>query len=383
MNASSLVVIGGFLGAGKTTLATNLVNYLWLQEKEVALVTNDQSVGLVDTEIAKAGGISVTEIAGGCFCCRCHEFALALDEIAALRSVDIIVAEAVGSCTDLVATVVEPLRVDLQRPYEVLPMTIVVDPMRAEAVLLGRESEIGAALHDDVKYIFLKQLEEAQVILLNKSDTIPAARMEEICQATRARFPEAKVLPFSAQNFIDLRDLWHYLETTKPVHRPIQEIDYERYARGEAYLGWLNAECEFTAAHDGVPMDRLSDSIGAEIHRRLASSSLELAHLKVSVANAHPKNEPADEPMNDEKKPLSVVQSVSTAAPPIPVRRSSHNVTHARALINLRAQASATILESEVRAAVDLVSESLRLAAKIVRLDSFAPAAPNPPYQRR
>ena len=161
MSVPSLLIIGGFLGAGKTTISTNLVTMLWDAGKEAALVTNDQSEGLVDTEIAAAGGIAVKEIAGGCFCCQCHQFALALDEITALRQCEIIIAEAVGSCTDLVATVVEPLRVDLQKPCKVLPMTIVVDPHRAEAALLGHGTG-DATLHDDVTYIFLKQLEEAQ-----------------------------------------------------------------------------------------------------------------------------------------------------------------------------------------------------------------------------
>ncbi len=67
MNNPSLLVIGGFLGAGKTTLSTNLVTMLWDLGREAALITNDQSEGLVDTELAAAGGISVKEIAGGCF----------------------------------------------------------------------------------------------------------------------------------------------------------------------------------------------------------------------------------------------------------------------------------------------------------------------------
>jgi G3E family GTPase len=198
MTEPILAVISGFLGAGKTTLSTNLIAHLWEKDVNAALITNDQSSGLVDSEIAAAGGLNVKEISGGCFCCRCDEFALALDEIIALRQADIVIAEAVGSCTDLVATVVEPLRIDLQKPYRVLPMVVVVDPDRAEAVLCDSKLPIADAngtneplLHDDVTYIFLKQLEEAQVILVNKADALEPRRLEAIIAAVPGRFPEA------------------------------------------------------------------------------------------------------------------------------------------------------------------------------------------------
>ena len=376
MNIPSLLIIGGFLGAGKTTVSTNLVAMLWDAGKEAALVTNDQSEGLVDTEIAAAGGIAVKEIAGGCFCCQCHQFALALDEITALRQCEIIIAEAVGSCTDLVATVVEPLRVDLQKPYKVLPMTIVVDPQRAEAALLG-DGANGATLHDDVTYIFLKQLEEAQVILVNKEDSIPRERMEAIVAAIAARFHEAEVMRFSAKSPVSIAKLWEYLQTSGARHRPIQEIDYERYAKGEAFLGWLNAECRMEAGNGGIPMDEVSAAVGEEIRRRQIERAIEIAHLKVSVVDA------LGGVVNGGGRELSVVQCVSSAAPLDRVRSSSTTVFQGRVLINLRAQADPGLLEGDVRAAVDAVAQRWNVRMTIVRLDSFAPSAPNPPFQRR
>lgn len=376
MNIPSILVVGGFLGAGKTTLSTNLVTMLWGTGTEAALVTNDQSEGLVDTEIAAAGGIPVREIAGGCFCCRCHEFALTLDEIFALRHSEIIVAEAVGSCTDLVATVVEPLRLDLQKPYKVLPMTIVVDPLRAEAALLGhRNGE--SVLHDDVGYIFLKQLEEAQVILVNKEDSISTAKMNAVLKAMSARYPEAHVRRFSATNPAQIAELWRYLQTTEPRHRPIQEIDYERYARGEAYLGWLNVECGVETEGRACTMDELSETLGREIRDRQLEHAFEIVHLKVSVVEVD------GAAANGKDRDLSVVQCVSSSAPLNRVRCSSATIVQGRVLVNLRVQADAYALEQDVRAALESVAACLSLRLTVIRLESFAPSAPNPPYQRR
>lgn len=65
------------------------------------------------------------------------------------------------------------------------------------------------------------------------------------------------------------------------------------------------------------------------------------------------------------------------------VRRSGNAVKVARVLVNLRAQADAGALEREVRAGLEAVAARLDVEMAVVRLDSFAPSAPNPPFQRR
>ena len=64
------IMIGGFLGAGKTTAVARLAQVLTERGLRVGLITNDQSSGLVDTSILRSHGYAVEEIAGGCFCCR-------------------------------------------------------------------------------------------------------------------------------------------------------------------------------------------------------------------------------------------------------------------------------------------------------------------------
>jgi G3E family GTPase len=64
------IMIGGFLGAGKTTAMLRLAEHLTAQGRRVGLITNDQSYGLVDTVLISSRGFPVQEITGGCFCCR-------------------------------------------------------------------------------------------------------------------------------------------------------------------------------------------------------------------------------------------------------------------------------------------------------------------------
>src|SRR5580765_4482264 len=119
------VMIGGFLGAGKTTTLARLARFYTQRGQRVGLVTNDQAQDLVDTTSLRGQGFPVEEVAGACFCCRFDELVSKVGQLEQGDRPDVILAEPVGSCTDLVATVVQPLK-DLygQRfvmsPYAVL-----------------------------------------------------------------------------------------------------------------------------------------------------------------------------------------------------------------------------------------------------------------------
>jgi len=62
MSKSRFVMIGGFLGAGKTAASVRLAQHLKAQGRRVGLITNDQSVNLVDTARVRAAGFPVREI---------------------------------------------------------------------------------------------------------------------------------------------------------------------------------------------------------------------------------------------------------------------------------------------------------------------------------
>ena len=106
---TKIIIVGGFLGAGKTTLLKASAKLLQKQGNKVGLITNDQAEGLVDTHILSGNGIEVQEIAGSCFCCN---FNALMDAMLYLRDArcDTIIAEPVGSCTDLSATLVQPIK---------------------------------------------------------------------------------------------------------------------------------------------------------------------------------------------------------------------------------------------------------------------------------
>src|SRR6266705_4086759 len=131
MNKARYIMIGGFLGAGKTTAVAKLAKRLSEQGLRVGLITNDQGTNLVDTAMLRAQGFATEEIPGGCFCCRFNSLVEAANKLSARTRPEVFIAEPVGSCTDLVATVTYPLRRLYGDDFIVAPLSVLVDPVRA------------------------------------------------------------------------------------------------------------------------------------------------------------------------------------------------------------------------------------------------------------
>ncbi|MBI4478083.1 MAG: cobalamin biosynthesis protein P47K, partial [Acidobacteria bacterium] len=189
-------MVGGFLGAGKTTALLRLAEHLTGRGRRVGLITNDQSSGLVDTTLVRAHDYPVQEITGGCFCCRFNSLTAAAERLTEDTRPDVFLAEPVGSCTDLRASVQYPLRRLYGDSYRVAPLSVLVDPIRALRVL-GLEP--GPAFSPKVLYIYRKQLEEAEMIVVNKCDLIDEARRRRLEEGLRTAFPSAEVLIASAR----------------------------------------------------------------------------------------------------------------------------------------------------------------------------------------
>src|SRR5437762_14070753 len=134
MSKARYVMIGGFLGAGKTTAIVRLARHLSGQNLKVGLITNDQSLGLVDTAMLGANGFDVEEITGGCFCCRFNLLVAAAEKLSEQTRPDVFEAEPVGSCTDLKASVSYPLRRTYGYDYSIAPLSVMMHPARSMRV---------------------------------------------------------------------------------------------------------------------------------------------------------------------------------------------------------------------------------------------------------
>ena len=81
MLTARYLMIGGFLGAGKTTAIQRIAECFRNRGQRIGLITNDQSSGLVDTTMLRATGFPTEEITGGCFCCKFNSLVEAADQL--------------------------------------------------------------------------------------------------------------------------------------------------------------------------------------------------------------------------------------------------------------------------------------------------------------
>jgi G3E family GTPase len=162
------MLIGGFLGAGKTTFVTE---QLLAAGKKVAVLVNEFGKAGIDGEtIRLGGGIEVVELPGGCICCSQRDgLVAAILKIAEEIVPDLLLIEPSG-----VAELSELLQV-LSAPSlaGVIDLSAVITIIDAETFLEFSEPEAFGLF-------FLDQVRCADLILINKCDLVSSEHLEAI-----------------------------------------------------------------------------------------------------------------------------------------------------------------------------------------------------------
>ena len=366
-NKARYVMIGGFLGAGKTTAVAELAKRLSDQGLRVGLITNDQGRNLVDTTMLRSQGFATEEIPGGCFCCRFNSLVDAATKLTEQSRPEIFIAEPVGSCTDLAATVTYPLRRLYGDSFTVAPVSVLVDPVRAARVF-GLEK--GGNFSEKVLYIYRKQIEEADLVVISKSDLLDEARLQALREAISAKFPAKEILAVSARTGTNLDTWFARLTSEKQSAGQAMQVDYQVYADGEALLGWLNGTVQL-AAKKAFDSDQFLKRLAGEVQKRLQAEKAEVAHLKMTLS-------PASCLLGE----IAVVNLVRNDVVPALSLTLESPVQAGQLIINLRAEAAPDVLGTVVREALVASTKAFpTLTATLDHLEHFRPGKPSPTHR--
>jgi G3E family GTPase len=360
------IMIGGFLGAGKTTAVAKLATHLGAQGLRVGLITNDQGSQLVDTAMLAAHGFPVEEISGGCFCCRFNSLVDAAKKLSAETRPDIFIAEPVGSCTDLVATVSYPLRRIYGDAFTIAPLSVLVDPIRAMRVL-GLSQ--GGRFSEKVSYIYRKQLEEADLIAVNKCDLVSADEVRRLREALLKEFPKGEVIEISARTGAGLDGWFERIAGQQQSTRPAIAVDYELYAEGEALLGWLNATVELSSS---APFDgnAILKHLAGAMQEDLGRQGAEIAHLKMTL-------DPADG-IGD----LAVINLVRSDYVAELSQELQDPLQAGQLTVNVRAEIAPDGLKAALEEALNRCSvANASVRAVLEHLEFFQPGKPQPTHR--
>jgi G3E family GTPase len=357
-------MVGGFLGAGKTTALARLARFYQGRGQKVGIVTNDQAQDLVDTTSLRSQGFPVEEVPGACFCCRFDDLVGRVGRLSSRERPDVILAEPVGSCTDLVATVVQPLKDLYGTRFEVAPYPVLFKPSHGLRILRG---ETAAGFSPKAAYIFRKQLEEADAVVLNRIDELDNPTVEGLQRLVERDFPGTPVLKVSAKTGQGFEALTALLDQEGMFGRKILDIDYDTYAEGEAELGWLNSSIR-VEAQAPFSMDDLLLGVVARLQSPLADLGAEVAHLKAIGLG---------------ETSFGVANLVASGAKPelsLPSRASVRNL---ELIVNARVATDPDDLERLVRQVVPAACAAVGASATFHTMQSFRPGRPQPTHRYR
>lgn len=355
-------MIGGFLGAGKTTTISALARRYQEQGLSVGVVTNDQAAGLVDTQLLQSQGLQVGEVSGACFCCSFNQLTETLVQLDGDHHPDIVLAEPVGSCTDLVATVAQPLMQFAGRHLQLGPYTVILKPSHGQKILRGTGQR---GFSPQAEYIFRKQLEEADLLLVNRMDQLTQEEREELVDLLKRDFDDREILCISAKSGENIDQLMTALAQPGDYCRRILDIDYDIYAAGEAELGWLNANVEIDA-NEAFDLDHLLTELIQRIVDRMQIEECEVAHLKV---------------IGQAEGAYAVANAISSEQPVQLSLASSHKTEKAELVINARIATTPEALEKAVRNDLQALADENSWNAKITAMNCLQPGRPVPTHR--
>ena len=171
-------IFSGFLGAGKTTLIRKLIAEAYAGEKLV-LIENEFGEIAIDGGFLKDAGVEITEMNSGCICCTLvGDFTKALKKVMDDFAPDRILIEpsGVGKLSD-VARAVE--RVD---GAVIGSRVTVVDAGKAKMYMRN----FGEFFND--------QVENADLIVLSRTDIVPAEKVVAASDLLRTLNPNARLI---------------------------------------------------------------------------------------------------------------------------------------------------------------------------------------------
>ena len=362
MSFPRFIMIGGFLGAGKTTTVGRLAKHYQQQGNRVAIVTNDQATDLVDTNLLRAQGFEVGEVAGSCFCCNFNELTATVERLGVDSLPNVIIAEPVGSCTDLVATVIRPLQQVYSQPFDIAPYGVIVKPSHGKRILKGGQR---AGFSPQAEYIFRKQIEEADFVIVNRIDELTEFEVDELAGLIDADFPDRPMVRMSARTGLGFNALCEFLDQRGEFGKRLMDVDYDVYAEGEAELGWLNAQVALTSSQP-FDLDAFLLAIVNQLREAFADQEAETAHLKT---------------IGMHEGFYAVANLISSFDPPQLSLASNCQTTNADVVINARVAIDPEHLSTHVREAVESVARQFGINASINSLQSFKPGRPVPTHR--
>ena len=217
-------------------------------------------------------------------------------------------------------------------------------------------------MHPSAAYIFRKQLEEADIAVISKSDLLKPSEMADLEAQVVSNYPKPGVCCVSARTGAGL-DAWlDEVMNRSDAGQRIVDVDYDIYAEGEAVLGWLNATMVLQGG--STQWEPFVRSFLMGLSHDFDRTGAAVGHVKVMI----------------ESGTGFVIANLTGKGETLSVRGEMADSGEARLTLNARVQMAPEELEKIVRGGLTTVSGG-RLGVSMLAWRCLSPGRPNPTHR--
>jgi G3E family GTPase len=237
-------------------------------------------------------------------------------------------------------------------------LSVLADPIRLNDILNGET----AGLHPSAAYIFRKQLEESDLILISKSDRVSPDELLVLKEKAKLHFPDSEVMVVSSLSGEGIDEWLNEVLTRTDAGKRLVEVDYDVYAEGEAVLGWLNTTIELSGRK--TDWDAFARELMQNLSHQFDSMKASVGHVKILIESGE----------------NYLIGNLTGLNETLSFRNSAGTSSEARLTLNARVEMSPEALEEIVRKTLD-ATKGKNLRKKIVALRCLSPGRPKPTFR--
>lgn len=285
MEKIGFMVVSGFLGAGKTTTMIALAEHMNRSYGETAIIANDLGANLVDTSLTQTSGCTVTEIANGCIC---YQMDNVVDQLRRLRDKDgaiFVMSDIPGCGVGALDHVYHTLASEHSDEFTLAPFTVIVDPERLR-MIMPEKADIN--LPEELVYLLQLQLEEADLVVLNKCDLLEDADIDRYVDFLHTAVPDIPVMCISAKERTGIAELADFVTTHSTALKNFSVRNNREFEMAEAKLTWYNRRLFMkTNSGDKIDMNAVVEGIIEGIRMGLIEKKRNVPHLKTFATSGN------------------------------------------------------------------------------------------------
>ena len=352
------MVTSGFLGSGKTTSMIAIGRSIDRRGLGKAAILADDlgAANIVDAEYTATTDVMCQSISGNCICYQHENLVDKLHQLIAAGA-SVLLSDIPGCGIGALDNVYLQLEEREPGEFELMPFLCIADPERIRMIM---PEQADLSLPGEMRFLLDAQLNEADLIVLNKIDTVTPERREELLAFLRGRYP-APVLAMSALTGEGVDAVTDYLlsHRSPAVHR---EIGYgsAEFIAAEQLMCWYNRRV-FLEQREDKPLDfnRVFLDLFEELRLGLRKAGGNVPHLKMFASDAAA-------PTDIFKASLTGIDYEVTVD-----SRLEKSYSAISLVLNARAVADSQVMVALADDAIDAVAQKYALKVKTFFMESF------------